>query len=472
MQRSQETWILTRWVFLRLLALVFLSAFLSLRVQVDALIGSAGLTPAAPDLAAVQHRFGAWAFVQHPTLAWISASDGALRFFCHAGIALSLALLLGVAEAPVVLGLWALWLSFMPLGGFALAWACDQLLLETAFFAIFLSPFRRDARGAPPPGWAVFLMQFLLFRFVLMCGLSKVLAELVIDDGTLRIVSDPSWLDLSAMRYHFETQPLPGPLSWYASLLPEWATQLATALVLVMELFVPPFVLMRARARRASFFPLVALQLGIIAAGNYAWFNWLTIALSVFTLDDAVWRRVLPAAVQRRVISASETTRGAPLMPRPLAIAFAAIAAVHSIDPVYGAFPVVAKERRELVLEGSSDGVTWTPYEFRWKPGRVDRAPGYCAPHQPRVDWALSEVAYEPPNFRRWPRRLIERLLEGSPAVVALLATNPFRDAPPRMIRGVLYRYRYTTPDERDQTGAWWHRELIGVHLQPVERRR
>jgi hypothetical protein len=148
------------------------------------------------------------------------------------------------------------------------------------------------------------------------------------------------------------------------------------------------------------------------------------------------------------------------------------IAGVYSITPLYGAFPVVERERREIVLEGSADGITWTPYEFRWKPGRVDRAPRYCAPHQPRVDWALTEIAYQPPNARRWPHRLMARLLEGSPPVVDLLEENPFPDAPPRMIRGVVYRYRYTTADERAATGAWWHRELIGVHFRPVERGR
>jgi len=472
MARPEESWILTRWVFLRLLALVFLSAFLSLRVQIDAVIGSSGIAPAAQNLAAVQERLHAWAFVLKPTIAWLSASDGALRFFCDAGIALSVTLLLGVAEAPVVLGLWALWLSFTSIGGFALDWACDRLLLEAAFFALFLSPFRRGARGTPPPRWAVFLMQFFLFRFVLMCGLSKILAELTIETGRLQVVDDPSWLDLSALRYHFETQPLPGPLGWYANLLPEWTKQLATASVLVIELLVPPLVLMRGSLRRASFLPLVALQLGIIAAGNYAWFNWLTIVLAVFTLDDAVWRRVLPAMLQRHVLAGFTAPRAVPWLPRPLAIGLAAIAAAHSITPLYAAFPAVEKARRELVLEGSADGVTWTPYELWWKPGRVDRALMYCAPHQPRVDWALTEVAYQPPNTRRWPRRLMERLLEGSPAVVALLETNPFPDAPPRMIRGVVYRYRYTTPDERDETGAWWHRELIGVHFQPVARGR
>lgn len=472
MPRSEESWILTRWVFLRLLALVLLTAFLSTRVQIDAVIGSDGIAPAAENLAAARQRLQVWAFAQHPTLAWISASDGALHVFCDAGIALSVVLFLGVADASVVLGLWALWLSVTTIRGFAFGWACDQLLLETAFFAIFVSPFRRDARSRPPPRWAVFLMQFLLFRFVLMCGLSKVLAELSVDSGSLRIIDDPSWLDLSALRYHLETQPLPGPLSWYASALPAWSKQLATATVLVVELFVPPLVLMRGVSRRAAFVPLVGLQLGIMTAGNYAWFNWLTIVLAVFTLDDAVWRRVLPSTLRRHILSSpSEASGRVARPPRPIAIGLAAIAAVYSITPVYGAFPVVAKERREIVLEGSADGVTWKPYEFRWKPGRVDRAPGYCAPYQPRVDWALTEVAYEPGHSRRWFRRLIERLLEGSPPVVALLDGNPFPDAPPRTIRSVLYRYRYTTPEERAETGAWWHRELIGTHLDPIERR-
>jgi len=129
---------------------------------------------------------------------------------------------------------------------------------------------------------------------------------------------------------------------------------------------------------------------------------------------------------------------------------------------------VMTKDRDEIVIEGSADGIEWLPYEFKWKPGDVMRAPGWCAPHQPRLDWQMWFAALGSYRQSPWFGRLIVRLLQGSRDVSQLLAKNPFPHDPPRYIRAMFYRYRFTTLRERRETGAWWKREQLREYLPTV----
>jgi hypothetical protein len=134
----------------------------------------------------------------------------------------------------------------------------------------------------------------------------------------------------------------------------------------------------------------------------------------------------------------------------------------------YGLFRVMTRDRREIVIEGSADGVDWLPYELKWKPGDVKHAPGWCAPHQPRLDWQMWFAALGSARDRVWFEYLVARLLEGKPDVTRLFARNPFPQGPPRYIRAVFYRYRFTTADEHRQTGAWWRRQELGEYFPTV----
>ena len=131
----------------------------------------------------------------------------------------------------------------------------------------------------------------------------------------------------------------------------------------------------------------------------------------------------------------------------------------------YGLFRVMTKDRGEIVIEGSADGIDWLPYEFKWKPGNVKRAPGWCAPHQPRLDWQMWFAALGSPQQNPWFGGFVVRLLQGSSDVSRLLAHNPFPDQPPRYIRAGFYRYRFTTVEEHRQSGAWWKRQELGEYL-------
>jgi lipase maturation factor 1 len=125
---------------------------------------------------------------------------------------------------------------------------------------------------------------------------------------------------------------------------------------------------------------------------------------------------------------------------------------------------VMTTTRPEIIVEGSYDGANWLPYEFRFKPGDVNRRPGFVAPHQPRLDWQMWFASLGRCEDNPWFVAFERRLLEGSPPVLRLLKTNPFPDAPPRFLRTTTYVYRFSDAATRLETGAWWQRSLLGPY--------
>jgi hypothetical protein len=477
-------------LFLRLLGVAYFTAFWSLAVQILGLVGHDGILPTR------LYLDGARAFVASegigidryrllPTLGWLSTSDAFLRGCCYAGAALSLLLIAGAAPLFVLPLLWFDYLSLSVLCREFLSYQWDALLLEAGLIAVFLAPAvwrDRAADRADPPRAARWLMTWLMFR-------------LMVGSGAVKLASgDATWRGLTALTFHFETQPLPTPLAWYAHQLPLWFQKASTAAVFGIELIAPSFVLGPRRLRVIAFALLVGLQLLIALTGSYAFFNVLSIALCLFLLDDRVFERVagqvgrlgqVGRAFQARPIAALKG-------PRHLAtIAFAVITvpvslmtfagslgvgfappfvrdAADFIAPFrsvngYGLFAVMTTTRDEIVVEGSNDGERWQAYEFPFKPGDPNRRPPWVAPHQPRLDWQMWFAALTSYTDARWFHNFCLRLLEGSPHVLALMAFNPFRDAPPKYVRGVLYRYRFGRE-------TWWTRERIGEYSPIMSR--
>lgn len=474
--------------FLRGLGLIYLIAFVSLGFQIHGLIGSDGILPAARVLEAVHAHYGAGAYRLLPTLAWFGAGDGALTVLWVAGTIAALALIVGVARPVAAASAWALYLSLAGISRDFLSFQWDGLLLEAGLLAIFLLPWRRGpetgaSRG--PSTTVVWLYRWLLFRLMFSSGLVKLLS------------GDEAWRSLHAMRFHYQTQPLPTPLAWWASLLPPPVQDLTTLLVLVIELAVPLLLFAPRRLRMTAGGVFIVFQGLILLTGNYGFFNLLTILLCLLLFDDRALRRLLPTRRRPRpaglALGGWPTTllRGSVLSllavasvcvmvvtvrpgqpaPRPIADVLGTVAPLRSVNS-YGLFAVMTTERPEIVIEGSDDGVTWRPYGFRWKPGDLHRRPRFVAPYQPRLDWQMWFAALGSYRTTPWFGHLLERLLEGSPPVLSLLAVNPFPDAPPRMVRAVLYRYRFTTPAERTATGDWWAHERLGLYAPVLERPR
>jgi hypothetical protein len=465
-------------VFLRALGVVYLVAFGSLLPQISGLWGSKGILPAAEFFHGAREALGAKAYWLFPSLGWLGASDGALKVICLLGILFSLILIFDVHPTFSVVSLPALWAFYLSLyyaGQDFMSFQWDILLLEAGFLAIFL-PFS--------PELVRWLFLWLLFRLMFLSGAVKLLS------------GDSSWRDLTALTYHYFTQPLPNVLSWFAHQLPAWFHKVSQALMFVVELAVPFAFFAGRQLRLWAAGLVVGLQVFIFFTGNYNFFNVLTAALCLFLLDDEVFASFLPLWIQERAAAASFGDVGAWLgqyavpvaalfllvvtatlflgrfvsLPQPARQLLAAVQPFH-IANNYGLFAVMTKMRPEIVIEGSNDGKEWREYEFKWKPGDVQRAPGWVAPHQPRLDWQMWFAALSDYRSNPWFMNFLARLLDGSPDVLGLIAKNPFPAAPPKHIRAQLYDYRFATPAERNASGDWWKRSLIGPYTPEISLR-
>jgi hypothetical protein len=474
---------LARWVFLRALGAVYLVAFLSLWVQISGLVGSRGILPAATFLDWVGARTGPERYRLLPTLFWLSPSNGCLHFLCGGGAALSVLLILGVAPMPVLVLLWVFYLSLVTVGQDFLGFQWDGLLLETGLLAVFLAPLGlrpRISTESPVAPAALWLLRWLLFRLMFTSGAVKLRS------------GDPAWRGLTALRVHYETQPLPTWIGWLMHQLPARLHTVSTVAMFAVELLVPFLIFGPRPLRLAAFVGLVGFQGLIAATGNYGFFNLLTLVLCLLLLDDDViparWRAwmgtpaadgawtswsslaVAPLALVVAVTSAIQIAGAVGLRvrwPRPMAALYRSLAPFRTFNS-YGLFAVMTPSRPEILIEGSRDGATWQPYEFRWKPGDLRQRPAFVAPHMPRLDWQMWFAALGGCEDSPWFQSLLARLLEGSPPVVGLLARNPFPEGPPRFIRSTLYDYKFTDMKTLRATGTWWRRTPLGPFCPTV----
>jgi len=470
-------------VFLRLLAVIYFVAFASFWWQLEGLIGPGGILPAKDWLEALaRHSAASW--WQLPGLCWIFGAGKFLHVLCGGGLLLSVLAFLRRAQAPCLLLLWLFYLSLCNVGQVFLGYQWDNLLIETGLLAMLLAPWRlRPAARPEPPAGARRLLGWLLFRLMFMSAWVKLAS------------GDKTWSDLTALTYHYQTQPLPTALAWYAHHLPAWFHVASCAVMFAVE-FAAPFLLFGPRRLRlAAVACLIALQLGIMLTGNYTFFNLLTIALCLLWIDDRWWTRVFrlapvppagsaanPPWLRRGRQAAIAILLGASFVvtlpallrhqawPGWFASLYRLNAATRSVNS-YGLFAVMTTKRPEIVIEGSQDGRTWEAYEFKWKPGDPRRRPGFAAPHQPRLDWQLWFAALAYPRYDSWVSPFLQKLAKNDPAVTRLLDKNPFATEPPRHLRAVLYEYEFTTPAERARTGDWWKRSDPAYYLPPTRLR-
>jgi len=485
---------LVRGIFLRGMGIVYLIAFVSLGTQIAGLVGSNGIAPAKPLMDSAKQQFDAQKigldrYHRLPTLCWFNASDGFLKFQCAAGTALAVLLLSGFAPAPCLFLLWLIYLSLTTVCGVFLGFQWDNLLLETGFLAIFFAPLqllpRRPSRESPPSRLVLWLLRMLLFRLMFESGCVKLLS------------GDPTWRDWTALTFHYETQPLPTWIGWYAHQLPVWFQKFSCAAVLGMDLAIPFLIFLPRKPRQLACVVLTAQQVLIFLTGNYCFFNLLAILLCLTLLDDAAVQNLLPKKWRSASLNSQLSTLNSPRWPLvvtlPLLAAalcacyahFFAFVGIHMPGPApiisvyrwlqpfrtfnsYGLFAGMTTSRPEIVIEGSNDGVKWEPYEFKYKPGDVKRRPKFVEPHQPRLDWQMWFAALGDARQNPWLVNFCVRLLQGSSDVLDLLERNPFPNAPPRYVRAVLYDYHFTDLATRRATGEWWRREWKGIYLPPV----
>ena len=463
---------LVAWFFRKWLAVVWLVAFLSFGVQSAALIGSRGVLPVTLYLNRIHDALGMRGLLSAPSLLWLNSSDAAIHAIWIAGSVCSVLAFFGIFWRGAFALDFILYLSLLNTSQEFLSYQWDILLLETGFLAIFLGY----------SGSIVWLFRWLVFRLMFLSGAVKLLS------------GDLTWRSATALLVHFQTQPIPTPAAWYAHQLPTWLLIGSCFITLAVELFVPFLALGPRRARLFTIPWLVGLQLLIIVTGNYAFFNWLAIGLCIFLLDDAMLARWVPAAWRER---ASRINRHSlPIHARAkIAMSVTAVIAILStlftlqslganlpaaarslistaapfaITSTYGLFATMTTIRPEIVIEGSSDGSVFREYEFRYKPGDPNRRPPWVAPHQPRLDWQMWFAALGSYRENVWFLNLLARILQGNGVVLSQLESNPFPDAPPKVVRARVYEYRFTDFSTRARTGAWWTRTPAGLYVPPV----
>lgn len=502
--QGQSYW-LTRFVLLRLLGFVYLAAFLSVALQIVPLIGSHGLTPLRDYLERVTEQTGSRgaSFVALPSVFWFGASDTALRVLAWLGVGLSALLLCGYANALTLFVLWLVYGSFVHVGQIWFGYGWDIQLLETGLLACFLCPLLdlRPFPARPPPTPIIWLFRWLCVRIMWGAGLIK-------------LRGDECWSNLTCLDYHYETQPIPGPLSRYFHFAPSWTHRAGVLFNHLVELIAPFFAFGPRRLRHGAGILFVIFQCFLIASGNLSFLNWLTLVPAIACFDDSFWSRLLPRALVARAERARSEARARADAGRPTdsdelvlpsrapkadwgdrvtALVFGLVALL-SVFPVvnllsdqqamnrtynplafvntYGAFGSVGRERYEIIFEGTDDEpeatARWKAYEFKCKPGDPARRPCLITPYHYRLDWQIWFAAMTSPNGAPWAVHLVWKLLQNDGAALSLLAKSPFPSKPPKYVRAVLYRYQFAQLS--DPSGATWQRTPAGLWLQPVSR--
>ncbi len=483
--RSDEpaTYHLSRWIFLKAIGVVYFMAFCSLWVQIDGLIGSDGLLPVSEYLNQIAKRYEGLEYYLVPSLTWVNSSDLMLHGLCWLGMILSVLLIVGLAPALLLAILWILYLSLVSVGQVFLSYQWDSLLLEAGFLAIFFAPWRwwPKVKSEPAPSRIILvLFWFLLFRLMFSSGMVKLLS------------GDEAWLNMTALLYHYETQPLTNWVAWYVHQMPMWFHKFSCLMMFLIELLVPFLIFTPRRPRFLACILLISLQILILITGNYGFFNYLSIALCLLLIDDVYWRQLLPQRWRTGTYTLFQNpmecfpkrylNRGVGFCVLMLGVFYLyllcfrggyfvqpMIDVIRIIQPFhivnnYGLFAVMTKERPEIIIQGSMDGEEWKSYEFHYKVGDPSRAPGFAAPHMPRMDWQMWFAALENYQQNRWLIKLQEKILLGNQTVLEHFQHNPFPDNPPLFIRAVVYDYKFTNFEERKESGNWWKRSFEGSY--------
>jgi len=468
-----------RQVLQRGVAALYFVAFLSTLNQFPALLGERGLLPVPEFLAAFTR-------LRRPTLFRWRYSDRLLRTVCAAGLLVSALLVAGVPQlgppwVPLIafLALWLLYMSIVNVGQTFYGFGWEMLLLEAGFTVAFLG-----SDQTVPPRTILILTVWLVFR-------------LEFGAGMIKIRGGREWRDLTALYYHHETQPMPGPLSRQAHLLPKPLHRIEVVGNHIAQLVVPFLLFAPQPVASVAAAVVVVTQLWLVASGNFAWLNWMAIVLAFAAVSDPVAHAVIPA-IPADWDAATGVQRQTPLWWLAITLAASVLLLVLSYWPLrnlfsrrqlmnasfnrwqlvnaYGAFGTVTKQRIEIVVEGTldedpDDGLDWREYGFKGKPGDVRRIPRQWAPYHLRLDWLMWFLPLRSVH-EEWFYAFLAKLLAADRQVLRLLRHDPFDGAAPRWVRVRSFHYRFASRKEFRETGNRWVRTLLYEPIPPTSLRR
>ena len=493
-----STHLYPRWLFLRAIGLIYFSAFYSLIFQIKGLIGPNGILPAAELLHAVPQYFpGLARFWYAPTLLWISSSNRALEIICWAGLIASILVVFNIWPRLALVICFITFLSFVSAARDFSGYQSDGMLLEAGFICLFFAPqgLRPGlARSHAPSRASLFLLRWEWFRIYFESGVVKLAS------------GDRSWRSLTAMDDYYQNGPLPTWIGWYAHQLPHWFHASTVVLTLGVELVIVWMLFLPRRFRIICFCIVTPFEAGIILTANYTFLNYLVLSLGILLVDDKFLESILPARL-REFIAGRDVRAWTVKVPAKLQSAFSAVkmsiaglalgmvfyvtstiliemfipgipfpdGPMRWLDPFrianrYGLFAVMTHERYEIEFQGTRDGKTWIPYPYRYKPQDLTAAPGIYAPYQPRFEWNLWFASLDSWRRSTFLVATEEQILKGSPDVLDLFASDPFKGDPPKAVRAVIYQYWFTDMATKRTQGTWWRRDLLGRYCPALIR--
>jgi hypothetical protein len=522
--RGGDGRLVARWIFLRALGLIYFSAFYSLVRQVRGLIGPAGILPAGEYLQAVANSAGHARFWYAPTVLWFGSGSLALMVLCWAGLVASLLVVFNLLPRGALLICFIFFLSFVTAAGEFSGYQSDGMLLEAGFVSLFFAPpGLRPGLGFryPPSRASVFLLLWEWFRIYFESGVVKLAS------------GDPQWRHFTAMDEYYQNGPLPTWIGWYVQHFPHWFHEATAFGTLALELVIVWMGFLPRWGRIIVFCIVTPWQVGVILTANYTFLNYLVLVLAFLLLDDRLLVRFLPARMRHAFLEYWARIEGRTHCDEPLRkdstettrpgeeaktgdtltvedgfrgyIAWARLGLtrimfawifysstallvlmlwsdaplprfpITALEPFriadrYGLFAVMTRGRYEIEFQGSADGQNWIAYPFRYKPQNPAEAPGIYAPYQPRFEWNLWFASLGGWRANPIVPRTEERLLAASPDVLALFASNPFPNGPPRVVRAILWQYWFTSSSEKQAQGLWWKRQALGLYAPSLAR--
>ena len=478
-------------IFIRCIGVIYLIAFFSFFVQYEGLIGSGGIAPLDRYLDSLQLNLGSKAYWLVPCINWLNSTEIFLYWQLIISIVFSILLIMGIVPFFSSIVVWISYLSIVNVGQVFMSFQWDILLLEVGFLTILISPFKlfsSPSSDKSPHILLIFLFKLLLFKLMFSSGIGKILS------------GEETWRNLTALNFHYFTQPLPNQVAWYIHQLPQWFHKISVVIMLFIETVVPFFFFAPRRLRYIAGFLTIILQIIIFLTGNYTFFNLLSIALCLFLFDDSIFNRAnknsnlifgdkedsssknfanlkfaalsvfVLIVLSLNIIQFSGRYLGLRNMPQVISQAVRYSSSFHIVNN-YGLFTVMTTSRNEIIIEGSNDGRNWKAYEFNYKPGDLKGGLYFVAPHQPRLDWQMWFAALGDYRRNPWFVNFMYRISEDSPKVLALLKDNPFPKNPPKYLRAQVYDYTFTNREERSETGDVWKRTYTRYYMPVLTNR-
>ena len=520
--------LIPRWIFLRALAAIYFSAFYSLLFQIKGLIGPDGILPASQYLAAVARSLGSAKYWYAPSLFWISSSSQMMMAMTWIGLIAAGLAFLNLWPRLSFFVCFVCFLSFVGASGEFSGYQSDGMLLEAGFLALFFAP-----RGLMP-GWGandppsrarLWLLQWEWFRIYFESGMVKLLSgdeqwrNMTAMDEYYQNGPLPTWIGWYAehLPHWFHAASAAGTLVMELGIV--LMLFFPRKVRLICFLIVTPWEIGVILTANYTFLNYLVLALGVLLLDDRTlarlvpqrWrppvvvrtpeieteeqLSILTVTEGSAVAEDAAttaaeeakltrttWRQRIGrrgsaiglalSAVMLTWIAYDTTVEMIGIPIRGVLLPMAPVAGLEPfrIANQYGLFAVMTRGRYDIEFQGSNDGENWTPYLFRNKPQLLNEPPRVYAPYQPRFDWNLWFA-----SLGDWHQNEIvplteERLLENDADVVALFKGNPFGRSAPKMVRAVLWRYWFTSLEDKRQTGNWWRREYLGLYAPEMTR--